>query len=45
MVEAPQILTLLLKRPDTKSRDKSHRCVDVPPELQLKAGNIVIHYM
>ncbi|XP_030287787.1 uncharacterized protein LOC115590543 isoform X2 [Sparus aurata] len=45
MVEAPQILTLLLKRPDTKSRDKSHRCVDVPPELQLKNKTFKLYGM
>ena len=40
MVEAPQILILLLKRFDldrnTRSHFKSHCCVKVPGELQLK---------
>ena len=45
MVEAPEILTVHLKRFETKSHVKSHCYVDVPPELQLKAGNIVIYHM
>ena len=45
MVKSPQILTLLLKRNDTESLLESHRRVDVSPELHLKAGNIIIHYM
>ena len=44
MVKCPQILTLHLKRFDTNALVKSHHSVDVPPELQLKAGNIVIPF-
>ena len=49
MVEAPQILTLLLKRFDfdysSMSHVKSDCCVNVSSELQLKARNILFPYM
>ena len=48
-MEAPQILTLLLKRFDfdynTMSDVKSDCCVDVSSELQLKVRKMLFHYM
>ncbi|XP_036943954.1 ubiquitin carboxyl-terminal hydrolase 17-like protein A isoform X2 [Acanthopagrus latus] len=47
MVEAPQILILLLKRFDldrnTRSHFKSHCCVKVPGELQLKEKTYTLY--
>ncbi|KAM8747849.1 uncharacterized protein AB9X84_015732 isoform 2-T2 [Acanthopagrus schlegelii] len=49
MVEAPQILILLLKRFDfdyiTRSHFKSNRCVEVPCELQLETKTYKLYGM